>query len=547
MKEKLQSFGKAMLVPIALVALGGLLLGLGGALTNETTITAFGVDWASYKESFLFTIFLVIKGLGDAIFKILSLLYGVGVAFSLAKKEKGWAAFSAVIAFLAMLTTIQIILAADGITAATASRSALEAAGMSAAEAAKTAGLYKTELGYFTYSSGVFGGIALGSMVAYLHNKFYKTKLPVALSFFSGTRTVPIVCLLAGGVLGIVISFIWPTVGGMFHNIADFISRSGLLGTFTYAVTKESLVPFGMHPLVSTPMRWTELGGSMMIDGELVVGQSAIQLAQLGSNEAGKLLVRSFMGGSAVINFGIFPGAALAIYHCAKPENRKKVAGLLIPTIVATTCFGITEPILFTFLFVAPWLYFLVHVPMSAIAEVLCEFFQVSIFQGNIKDWIPFFLRPEKLNIVPLLFLIPAFFALAYFVFKFLIKLKNVQTPGREDDITSEDDIKLYYRKDYEAKNEEKKSNKKAKAEVGLELARGIVEALGGPENIVEVDNCISRLRVVLVDGTKTAEDDVWKKQLQAMGVVRLGNAIQIIYGAHVASVAVDVREVLDI
>lgn len=551
MKEKFQQFGKAMLVPVSLIALSGLFLGLGGALTAELTMTSLGVDWAWYSTSFLFDFFSVIKGLGNIVIGNLGPLYAVGCAFSLSKKEKGWAAFSALICFLAMQSTMQILLNADGLSAATTSVAALTETGMNAIEASKIAGLYTTTLGLFCYNSGVFGGIAVGCVVAWITTKFYNTKLPIALSFFAGSRTVPIISLVAGGALGIAFFYIWPTIGGMFTNLAGFVSDSGLTGTFVYRLVDESLVPFGMHPILSTPMRWTELGGVAMVDGVRVVGNSAIQLAQLASPEPGKLLVRAFMGGAGIINFALYPAEALAMYHCARKENRKKVAGLLIPTIVSTTCFGVTEPILFTFLFTAPWLYFLVHAPLAALGEVACEFFNISIFQGNIKDWIPCLLRPEKINILPYLWLMPFFFIVAYFAFKFLITKFNVPTPGREIDV-DEEDIHLISKDEYNKKMAEKKAalieadNIVESDSEDIKLAKNIVAALGGRDNIEDVDNCISRLRIVVKDSSIIASDDVFNKQLKALGVVHMGaKALQIIYGPAVGGVAADVRDVL--
>lgn len=559
MKEKFQQFGKAMLVPVSLIALSGLCLGLGGALTTELTMTSLGVNWEWYSTSFIFNFFSVIKGLGNVIIGNLGVLYAVGCAFSLSRKEKGWAAFSALICFLAMQNTMQVLLNAAGYNAGNVTVDYLVSTGMTAIEASKIAGLYTTSLGFFCYNTGVFGGIATGVLVAWITTKFYNTKLPVALSFFAGTRTIPIISMVSGGILGILFFYIWPTIGGLFTNLAAFVSDSGLVGTFVYRLVDESLVPFGMHPILSTPMRWTELGGVAMVDGVRVVGNSAIQLAQLASPEPGKLLVRAFMGGAGIINFALYPGEALAMYHCARKENKKKVAGLLIPTIISTTCFGVTEPILFTFLFTAPWLYFLVHAPLAALGEVACEFFEISIFQGNIKDWIPCFLRPEKINMVPYLWLMPIFFIVAYVLFRFLITKFNVPTPGREEDVDTED-IHLiskdeYNRKMAEAKGETaeaKGETAKAKAETGesedIMLAKDIILALGGRDNILDVDNCISRLRIVVKDSSIVAKDEVFKKQLKAMGVVHMGEkALQIIYGPAVGGIAADVRDVLGI
>lgn len=301
MKEKMQSFGKAMLIPISLVAIGGLLLGLGSAFTNQDTVQALGFNWSSYQHSFGFNIFNSLNSLGNSIFGNLSVLYAVGVAFSLAKREKGWAAFSALVAFLALQATVSTFVAADGNTALNTTVEYLTSHGMPALDAAKRSALFTTELGYFTYRMGVFGGIIVGLSVSMIHNKFYKTKLPTALAFFSGTRSVPIISLVFGGVFGILMYYIWPAIGGVFGGFAQFVSKSGLAGTFIFRLVNESLIPFGMHPLLSLPMRWTELGGSMIVDGKLVVGNAAIQLAQLASPSHGKLLVRAFMGGTGIL------------------------------------------------------------------------------------------------------------------------------------------------------------------------------------------------------------------------------------------------------
>lgn len=542
-KEKFQQFGQAMLVPISLIAISGLFLGFGGVFTNETTMTSLGVDWASYQDSFIYDFFSVWNGLGSVIIGNLGILYAVGCAFSISRKEKGWAAFSAVVCYLALLSTVQVLLNAQGLSADNTTVEALEAAGLDPLAASKEASLYTTYLGFFCYSFGVFGGILVGCLVAWLTSRFYNTKLPTALAFFAGTRTVPILSLLLGGILGIVIFFVWPMIGGLLSGLAQFVHDSGLIGTFVYRFADECLVPFGMHPILETPMYWTELGGSMMVDGVRVVGNSGIQLAQLASPDNDKLLVRAFMGGLGCINYAIYPGIAVAMWSCAKKENKPKVAGLLIPTIVSTVFFGVTEPILFTFLFVAPWLYFGVYAPLAASAEVLCEVFKVSVYQGNIKDLIPFLLRPEKLNLWPYLFLLPLYFIAAFLIFRFLIKKFDLKTPGREDDIDPED-IHLIDKAEYNARTEAAKASTGESADVAL--AKGIVAALGGRENIESLENCISRLRVIVRDGDKIAPDDVFTKSLKAMGVVHISkNSVQIIYGPAVGGVAADVHDAL--
>lgn len=259
MKEKFQSFGKAMLVPITLIAISGLFLGIGSVFTTELTLVSLGVNWDWYAASPLFTFFSVFKGLGEVIIGNLGVLFAVGCAFSLSRKEKGWAAFSALVCYLTMLKTVEILLGAAGLAADNTTVEALQKVGLTSIQASEQSALYTTSLGFFGYSSGVFGGIIVGCLVAWIAGRFYKTKLPTALAFFAGSRTVPIVSLVAGGVLGGIMYFVWPVIGGCFSGIATFVKGSGLVGTFVYRWVLESLVPFGLHPLLETPMYWTGL------------------------------------------------------------------------------------------------------------------------------------------------------------------------------------------------------------------------------------------------------------------------------------------------
>ena len=534
MREKMQQFGKAMLVCLSLIAISGLLLGLGGALTSEMTVTSLGFEWESYQTSIFFIFFASLKALGAVTFSNLGLLYAVGIGFSLSSKEQGWAAFSAVVAYISMKTVIATYLAFQGLSAETTSVSALMEQGFSAVEAAKMGAIYTTELGYFTYRTGVFGGILIGIVVSMIHMRFYNVKLPLAMAFFAGTRSIPVLSLLGGALCGVFFAITWPFIGIGLGHLADFINRSGLFGTFVWQTASEALTPFGIHNLIRVPMRWTELGGSMVVDGQLVVGQSAIQLAQLASPGTDKLLVRSFMGGSWIINAAIYPGIALAMYKTAKPENQPTLKALLIPAIISTVVFGITEPMLFTFLFVAPLMYFLVYAPLAGLGTVLAELLQISVYEGNLKDLLPFLFRPEKLYLTPYLFLLPAFFAVSYFTFKKCILKFDFKTPGRADE---EEEIRLNSKKEYE---DHLKSFKE-----GDTLAHRITAALGGKENIIDLDNCISRLRVVVKDPSLVAGDFLWKKELQASGTIRKDNAIQIIYGPKVAEISVDVRGLL--
>lgn len=527
MKEKLQQFGKAMLVSLSLIALGGLFLGLGGAMTTEMTVSALGINWAEYSQSFLFKIFSVIKTLGLVIFSHLALLYAAGVSFSLAKREQGWAAFSAIVAYLTMHATINTLLTLQGLNLENTTVEAFLLEGYSALDASKMSALFTEEMGYFTYRVGVFGGILVGSVVSIIHNRLYNIKLPLALAFFAGTRSVPVVSLIFGAVLGSFFYTVWPIIGNLLGSVSYFVHQTGLLGTFFFSMLVEILVPFGLHPLLEIPMYWTELGGSIMIDGMLVVGNSNILFAQLASPGTEKLLVRAFQSGYSIINYAIYPAIALAMYHTSKKENRQYVAALLIPTVVATVVFGITEPILFTFLFIAPWLYFGVYAPLVGLASALAEYFQVSVYQGNIKDLIPFLFRPEKLNLYPYLFLLPIFFFIFYFLFKYFIERFDIPTPGRG----ISEDIKLYTKEDYENKQNS--------------FASRIVSNLGGASNIEELDNCSSRLRIIVKNPSLVAEDKAWKV-IGAMGVVRQDKGIQVIFGPKAPEISAETRELLD-
>lgn len=546
MKEKLQNLGRSMLIPLALITIAGFFMGLGGAFTSQATVNSIGLGKVIYKGSSVYNFFFLLKAMGDFIFSNLPILYAAGIAFGMAKKEQGWAAFSGIVVFLGIHAIISSMFKLNGITPDTTSKKYFMEQGMSTFDATKWNSLYRSEMGYFSYRMGIFGGFISGLVAQFLHNRFYKTKLPLALSFFAGTRTVPILAALAGCATGFVMYYLWPVLGLGLAELSLFIGKSGLLGTFVWAVADKSLVPLGMHHLITTPIRWTELGGTEVIDGVIYTGTTGIQLAQMASESVSKFLVRDFGSGRIPLHFGGLAGAALAIYHTSKSQYKQKVAGVMVPAVFTMLLFGITEPIEFTFLFVAPWLFYFVHVPLTGIIFVLCEFFQVSFYGGNVKDFLPVLLQPHKIYVLPYLFIVPLFFVIYYFLFKTLILKFNVITPGREEDIEA-DEIRLYKKNDYLEKNGETvTAASKSEAEKDS-LAERIIAALGGEGNIEELDNCISRLRVTVKDPSLVAEDSLWKNSLEARGVVRKGTAIQIIYGSHVTMISSDIRDIITI
>lgn len=521
LRENLQTFSKAMLVPLSIIAFGSMLLGVGGAMTSKITIESFSIDWMVYSRSNVFKSFNLLKILGEMIFKNISIFYTIGIALSLARKEQGIAAFSALVAYLAMQTTISTLLNESGYTLETTTIEEYINKGHSLNKAIEYNSLYTSDLGYFTYRTGILGSVILGIIISYTHRKIIDIKMPFILSFFSGVRIVPIVSLILGGIIGLLFFFMWPNIGNLLFNLTKYIQKIGLLGTFLYRIICEFLIPFGLHSLVTVPIRWSEIGGRMYVDGKLIVGTSGIQLAQLASPGSEKLLVRSFMGGMAIINFASIPGISLAIYETAKEENKKKMKAILISGVLSSVLFGVTEPLIFIYIYAAPAMYFLIHLPLAGIAEVLCEYFKVSIYQGNLKDWIPFLLRIDKLNIYPFFYLMPIFFIIYYKLFKYFILRYDIKVLGREIEES--------------LKKEEDKN----------ELENKIINNLGGVGNILELDHCISRLRVVVSDISLVSNEKIWKNELKAIGIVKSKNGVQIIYGVRAAELSIKLRNIL--
>ena len=545
---KLQSFGKVMMIPIAAITFASFFMGLGGAFTNSDTIKALNLSGIINEQTGVIYFFQIMKAAGEVVFKYLPLFFCLGASFGLAKKEQGFAALSGAMGYLAFHTVISQILKIQGLTADTVTVDFLKEQGMNNINAYRFNSLFTTELGIFTYKMSIFGGLFVGLITSAIHNKFYNLKLPPVMAFFSGTRIVPIITLSIMSVLGAVMAFLWKPVGYSLTDLGFFIRDSGLIGSFVWGALDKALISVGLHHLITVPIRYTELGGTALIDGQTYAGTTNIFLAQLASPTVPKLLVRNFSAGRILYQMGGLPGAALAMYQCAKPERKKEVKGLLIPAVITMILFGVTEPIEFTFLFVSPALFFLVHVPLSGLSVVLGEMTGVAVYGTCIKDMFISFLQPQKNYIWPLLYLTPIYFGVYYFIFKYLILKFNIKTPGREDE---SEDVKLYTKDDYKQKNPKiftntESGNGKTALNKDQELALGILDGLGGKENISEIGNCISRRRVTVKDPSKIVSDEVWKKQLQALGVIRRENAIQVVYGTKVTNIMTDINEVMD-
>ena len=505
----LQRVGRSFMLPIALLPVAGLLLGIGGSFTNPTTLETYHLTEIIREGGVLYTIFDLMSRAGGVVFDNLALLFAMGVAIGMAKREKEVAALSGAIAFLIMNAAIGTLIAARGGVAAMAPNSTAQV------------------LGITTLQMGVFGGIVVGLGVAALHNRFYKIELPRVLSFFGGTRFVPIISSLVFLLVGVLMFFLWPPVQGAIARLGDLVYRSGYAGTFIYGVIERALIPFGLHHVFYMPFWQTELGGAMMIDGVLVQGAQNIFFAELASKATTSFSVAATRFMSGKFPFMIFglPAAAYAMYRTAKPERRRLVGGLLLSAALTAMLTGITEPIEFTFLFVAPLMY-AIHCVYAGLSYMLMHVFNVGVgmtFSGGLIDLTLFGVLQgnAKTNWIWIV-IVGAFYAILYYVtFSFLIRKFRYRTPGREEE---GEESRLYTRRDLEERG------RKAEAE---DTSAQILEGLGGRENIADLDCCATRLRVTVRNAALVREDLL--SASGASGVLRKGDGVQIIYGPRVS------------
>lgn len=537
MREKLQSFAGSMMIPIILLVIVGFYVSIASSFTG----------YILTEGSFLYVLFTMISSIGFMIMRYLPFWFAVGVAFGLAKKEKGWAAFSGLIMFFCFNTIISTYAGAMGWTADTTTVEHLTSnLGYTLESAQNFNALWKNVAGIFTFDMGIFSGILTGIITAIIHNRWYKKQLPHVFSFFSGPRFVVILITLFFIPLGVATFYVWPVIAAGLQNLTKFITSSGLFGTFVFGATDKALLPFGIHHLLAFPIEYTRVGGVMEIGGQIYEGVRNIIIGQAGSTEATGYIVRNFTTGRLLFQLGGLPGAAAAIYATARPEKKKLVASIVLPAALTIMFVGISEPIEYTFLFVSPLLYYLVHVPLSGIAYVLTELTNVSINGHALFFMIPNLFQPQKVHALSLILLVPAYFAAYFFIFKWAIRKFNIMTPGRK--ANKDEEVKFYMKKDYRDKKAEKKAGKKAgKKDKTSALTEGIIAAFGGKDNIDSVSNCATRLRVNVKDPSLVADDDFWMENLEAKGVVKKNSAYQIIYGPHVITIATHVKEALDI
>ena len=519
------------MLPIAILPVAGLLLGLGSSFTNETTIATYHLGKILGDGTVLHALLVIMNKVGSAVFDNLPLLFAVGVAIGMAKKEKEVAALSAVIAYFVMNISISGMLEINGkiLEDGSIAKDVLS-------------GTISSVCGINTLQMGVFGGIIVGLGVAALHNRFHKIQLPNALSFFAGSRFVPIISTIVYMFVGILLYFVWPVVQNGIYALGGLVTGSGYLGTLIFGIVKRALIPFGLHHVFYMPFWQTAVGGTMEVAGQTIQGGQNIFFAQLAdashvahfSADA----TRYFSGEFIFMIFGL-PGAALAMYRTAKPEKKKQAGGLLFSAALTSMLTGITEPLEFTFIFVAPLLYG-IHCVFAGLAYMLMHILNVGVgmtFSGGFIDLFLFGILQgnAKTSWIWIVVVGVVYFIVYYFLFRFLILKMDLKTPGRDD----AEEVKLYTRADVNARKD---------GENGVAaddpVSEGLLRGLGGKKNISDVDCCATRLRCT-VNKSELVNDAVLKAT-GASGVVHKGNGVQIIYGPKVTVIKSNFEDYLE-
>lgn len=555
-----QQVGKSLFLPIAVLPFAGILLGIGSSFTNETTIATYGLSGILHPGSILYGFMLLLANAGNAIFGNLALIFALAVAMGMAKKEKGVAVMSSAIFYIIMLTTISTLLVLDGsIVDGVVSDTVKE-------------GAIASVLGIQTLQMGVFGGIIAGLITAALCNRFYKIQLPSALSFFAGTRFVPIASMAFGILTGIVLYFVWPMIQNVIFGLGNVVQASGYFGTFIYGCIERALIPFGLHHIFYLPFWQTGVGGTALIDGVTVMGAQNIFFAELASPNTTQFSVEAcrFLTGKYPFMMGGLPGAALAMYVTAKPEKKKVVGSLLFSVAFTSFLTGITEPIEFTFLFLAPSL-FVVHVIFAGLAFATCHILNICVgttFSDGLIDLILYGVLPgqAKSNWLMLVPVIIVYFIIYFLVFRFFILKWDLKTPGRE---AQGESARLISKEEYRnatgvgvagggadgknfaggtgtvnGKQEAGKQGGKNRTSGYDEKSAAILAGVGGADNLKDIDCCATRLRLTLVDSSKVDEEIL--RSTGASGVIRKGTGIQVIYGPSVTIVKSNLEEFVE-
>ena len=527
----LQRVGRSFMLPIAILPAAGLLMGIGSSLTNETMLRAYHLERILGQGTVWYGIFEVMGKAGNIIFANLPLIFALGVAIGMARKEKEVAALSAAIAFLIMHAALSAMIVLHG-----GAEAMLEGA------VAQVCGITSLQL-------GVFGGILVGLGVAALHNCFYRVELPQVLSFFGGSRFVPVISALVYTGVGILLYYVWPPVQQGIYAVGDLVLRSGYAGTWIYGLMERLLIPFGLHHVFYLPFWQTALGGTMEVAGQTIEGAQNIFFAQLADPSVQRFAVSAtrFMAGKYPLMIFGLPGAALAMYRAALPQKREEAGGLLLSAALTSMVTGITEPLEFTFLFVAPVLYG-IHCVLAGAAYMFMHILRVGVgmtFSGGLIDLLLFGILQGngKTNWIRILPVGAVYFVIYYLVFYLLITKLDLKTPGR----VQEEEVKLYRRSDMEADAGNRRTGAdRARDTKGCQdtVSAGICRGLGGKDNISDLDCCATRLRCTVKDPALVDETEL--KVTGASGVIRSGNGVQIIYGPRVTVIKTGLEEYLE-
>ena len=530
----LQRVGRSFMLPVAILPIAGILLGIGASFTNPTTIATYGLGGVLGTGTPLHALLSIMSSAGSTIFGNLPIIFAVGVAIGMAKAEKEVAALSAMIAFFVMHTSCNAMLKIGGqiLADGTIAPGVLE-------------GTIAPSCGIMSFQMGVFGGIIVGIGVALLHNRYHKIILPNALSFFGGSRFIPIISTIVFLFVGIAMYFVWPLAQQGIFALGGLVTGTGYIGTLIFGIIKRALIPFGLHHVFYLPFWQTGVGGSMMIDGQLIQGGQNIFFAQLASPDVAHFsadATRYFSGEFIFMIFGL-PGAALAMYHCARPEKKKVAGGLLLSAALTCMLTGITEPIEFSFLFVAPAL-FAVQVVLAGAAYMIAHMLNIAVgltFSGGLLDFFIFGILQGEAK-TSWMYVIPVgivYFFLYYFIFRWMILHFGFKTPGREDD---DEETKLYTKADYKAREGAGGADN---GDAGFDAkSAAIAKGLGSKRNITSVDCCATRLRCSVADASLA--DEKLLKATGAVGVIVKGTGVQVIYGPQVAVIKSNLETYLE-
>ncbi|ALR15098.1 MULTISPECIES: PTS transporter subunit EIIC [Vibrio] len=536
MKGFFSKLSQSIMLPIALLPAAGIMLGIGGSFTNPTMIEAYNID-VLQDGSLLNSFLQVMTAAGGIVFANLPVMFALAIAVGFARAEKGAAALAALISYLVMNVAIAKTLVVANMINADANTVILMGS--------EYAGVLADTLGIAnTLSMGVFGGLIAGAITVVLHNKYHDAKLPDYLGFFGGARFVPIISAFAALFYGIVLTFIWPFFGAAFGAIGAALgemtaSGHGYIASFIFGVIERSLIPVGLHHVFYLPLWQTEIGATAEVAGEVIKGTQNVFFASLASGDFSQFTSTNFMTGKfPFMMFGL-PAAAYAMYTLADDENKKAAGGLLFSVALTAFLTGITEPIEFTFLFLSPALYYAIHVPLAGVSFMLMDMLNVKVgmtFSGGFIDFSLFGILPGVTGVENHWYYIPlvgiAYAFVYFFVFRWFIVKFDIKTPGRKGSA-----VAVVSKKDYHAAKGGAGDNQKAK---------DMIEALGGAENIVDVDACITRLRITVKSGAEVKDNDYWTQELGARGLVKVGDTgIQAIYGAEAAGYKAQINSLL--